>query len=121
MTSRDGEVVERNAVITSASLSNDDHGVLSCWITLEYGASGVQGFGGYVLWSPSAPLGEHPDACGRYIWRVMEIAGVHAWADLKGRPIRVRADRGKVHAIGHFLADDWFHPSAVFATKDKTP
>lgn len=111
-------VTERNAVITSAELSNDDHGVLTCYLTLDYGGSGMQGFGGYILWSPSSPLGAHPDACGRYIWRVLEIAGVHEWSKLKGRPVRVRAGRAKVHAIGHFLNDDWFHPSVVFATKD---
>lgn len=43
----------KNAVITGAIISNDDHGCLSAWIQLNYGGTG-QGFGGFVLYLPKS-------------------------------------------------------------------
>lgn len=80
---------EKNAVIKAATISNDDHGLLSAWLTLDYGGSG-QGFGGYALYLPKNfshhdPSG--PNYAGHFIWRVMEVAGVSSWADLPGMTI----------------------------------
>ena len=105
-------IVTKNAVITSARITNDDHGVLSAWLMLDYGGSGGQGFGGYALYYPR--LDTQANYAGRFIWRVLEIAGVEKWSDLEGRSIRVKAEHSKVHAIGHILRDDWFNPSEEF-------
>ncbi len=104
----------QNAVIKSATITNDDHGLLSAWLTLDYGGSG-QGFGGYALYLPK-DWKHHGGAnyCGHFIWRCMEIAGVSEWSNLRGKTIRVRCDHGKVHAIGHIVKDDWFNPSEDF-------
>lgn len=100
----------KNAIISSVSLSNGDHGVLSAWLHLDFGGAG-QGFGGYALY---APRNSARDYAGKFIWRCMEIGGVHEWSALKGRPIRVRGTSERIEAIGHILEDKWFNPALEF-------
>lgn len=114
----DGTITECNAIITGASLSNADHGILSSFISLDYGGSG-QGFGGYALFSPDwegseRRVGDRLNYAGHWIWRVLEIADVKDWKDLAGRTVRVRQEHSKVHAIGHIIKDDWFYPAKDF-------
>lgn len=110
------EIQERNAVITAAIITNDDHGLLSAWVHLDYGGHGAQGFGGYALYLPqdfSAATNQRNYA-GHFIWRVMEVAGVSEWGRLTGKTVRVRAEHSKVHALGHIVKDDWFDPAKDF-------
>lgn len=109
------ETETKNAVIESATITSDDHGLLSAWLHLDYGSSG-QGFGGYSLYLPKS-FKHHKleSVAGHFIWRVMEVAGVTRWSDLKGKTIRVRAHLAGVEAIGHIVKDDWFCPEEDFA------
>lgn len=119
----DGTITECNAVINSASLGIGDHGILSSFITLDYGGSG-QGFGGYALFSPEWDGHERQESdkanyAGHWVWRVLEIADVKDWKDLAGRTVRVRQEHKKVHAIGHIIKDDWFYPTNDFELMQK--
>jgi hypothetical protein len=110
-----------NAVIESATITADDHGLLSAWLFLDYGGSG-QGFGGYALYLPkSYKHHELLSHAGHFIWRCMEIAGVTKWEHLTGKTIRVRKAEhfGQIQGIGHIVKDDWFFPEVDFKRLDK--
>ena len=117
------QVETRNAVIKSARINNDDHGLLSAWLDLDYGGAG-QGFGGYCLYLPKSFTHHEPSLhsnyAGHFIWRVLEIADVTEWSRLPGKTIRVRSEHCKVHAIGHIVKDDWFCPSDDFKRMEAT-
>lgn len=112
----------KNAIITSAEITNDDHGLLTAWLFLDYGGSG-QGFGGYALYLPEDFKHHKKDVsyCGHFIWRVMEVAEVSKWSELKGKTIRVQMDKdglgGKIEAIGHIVKNNFFNPSKEFESK----
>jgi len=103
----------QNAVIESTTIDIGDRNLLTIWLNLDYGGAG-QGFGGYALYLPeSYDHHELKSFAGHFIFRVLEIAGVHRWEQLKGKTIRVKSD-GTIKAIGHITKDDWFDPSKDF-------
>ena len=111
------EYETKNAVIRGASLSIDDHGLLTASLDLDYGGS-CQGFGGYVLYLPrefkNGGIEKTGNVCGHFVWRCLEIAGVTEWSQLKGKTIRVRSSHRDIQAIGHIVKDDWFSPRNDF-------
>lgn len=113
---------EQNAIITKATITNDDHGLLSAWLMLDYDGAG-QGFGGYALYLPKDfkhHNDQHADCTGIFIWRCMEIGGVSEWSRLVGKTIRVRktSEFGDIVAIGHIVKNDWFDPKEEFTKGD---
>lgn len=105
----------KNAIIEKATITSDDHGMLSAWLTLDYGNCGHQGFGGYALYLPKGFLHHKLESvAGHFIWRCLEVAGVTEWEDLVGKTVRVRATHSGVEAIGHIVKEDWFCPREDF-------
>lgn len=104
----------KNAIIESATITNDDHGLLTAWLYLDYGGL-IQGFGGYALYLPKSFKHHALESCaGHFIFRVMEIAGVSEWGKLPGKAIRAGIENGLVRSIGHIVKDDWFCPAEDF-------
>lgn len=106
----------RNAIIEKATISSDDHGLLSAWLLFDYGDGGHQGFGGFALYLPKS-FKHHQlhSVAGHFIWRTMEVAGVTKWHELPGKTLRVKTkDQNGIDAIGHIVKDDWFSPHEDF-------
>lgn len=110
----------KNAIIKSAVIDTGDRGLLTAWLHLDYGGSG-QGFGGYALYLPKSYKhhGANGNYAGHFIFRAMEVAEVISWDKLIGKTVRVKADHGKVHAIGHIVKDDWFNPTEDFEEMER--
>jgi len=89
----------RNAKIISVDLDIERN--LTMWLMLDYGDL-MQRFGGYALGRDNA---------GYFITRVLQVAGVERMSDLTGCSVRAIGTHEAVMKIGHFLKDDWFHPS----------
>lgn len=108
----------KNAQIKSTTLGIEDHGIMTFYLHLDYGGSG-QGAGGYSLdeWSEieKKRIGA-PSGC-ELIRSILEIIGVEKWEDLPGQYIRVKADYGKVYAIGNMLNDNWLDFGAFFEAR----
>ena len=104
----------KNAVISNVQITNDDRGMLSAWIQLDYGNSG-QGFGGYALYLPKS-FKHHKieSVAGHFIFRCMQIADVENWSEMTGKTVRVKCNMAKIESIGHIVKDDWFNPSEDF-------
>lgn len=107
-------IEEKNAIIQSTQIETERG--LCAWLHLDYGGI-CQGFGGWLLYTPPDWANHKtngPNYAGHFIKRCIDIGGVESWEKLPGKTIRVRADHGKVHAIGHIVKDDWFEPSKDF-------
>jgi len=108
----------KNAIITEAKIHNDEHGCLGSWLSLDYGNSSGQSFGGYALYLPESFKNHDKKfgGAGHWIWRIMEIAGVSEWSQLKGRTIRVKVEdsQSSITAIGHIVDENWFNPTEEF-------
>jgi len=99
----------KNAIIRLAKIVNDD-GKLSVSIILDYGGVCQEFARSSLYLSKKYYHHKLESVAGHFIFRVMEIAGVTEWNDLKGKAIRVKADYSKVYAIGHIINNDWFYP-----------
>lgn len=111
----------QNAVIASTYLTVEEHhGIMDAGVVLDYGGAG-QGFGGWVLDTPVKDangkfLHREGTAFGcEFIRRLVKTVGVTSWEALKGCSVRVKSEHSKVHAIGHYLKDDWFDPAVLAA------
>lgn len=85
------------AKITGTMLGYEDHGILTCMLTVEYGGGSGQGIGGYCLDTPVKDDGRFVCRVGtaygmEFVARVLRACGVDKWEDVKGRTIYVLQD-----------------------------
>jgi hypothetical protein len=106
----------QNMKITRVTLGYEDHGILTCSLSLS-GEHCGQGFGGYCLDEhiKSKPFGI--DRIGTafgldHIMHILWVVGVDAWEDLPGKFIRVERENGhdEIVRIGHITDNKWFNP-----------
>lgn len=106
------EMKNARIVSTSLGVAMSDHGVLSFYIHLDYGAAG-QGFGGITLDTvnpdrekPGQPTRIPTTLAANLLLGIDTVFGCD-WEKLSGTPCRAYGDWGKVLAIGHYLEDKW--------------
>ena len=99
----------KNAKIVSTMLGFEDHGIMTCYLYLDYDGSG-QGFGGYAL---GGEFGIE------FIKKILKTLEVDKWEDLAGTHCRAEAGHDKVHRIGHILKDQWFDPKDIVPEHEK--
>lgn len=87
----------KNAIIESATIGYEDHGILIFMLDLRHGECTHQGFGGYALKAD-------------HIKKILDVAGVQSWDQLKGKTIRIVRHDGFIQKIGHIIEDKWFDP-----------
>lgn len=96
----------RNAKITGTSLGFEGHGIMTCFLFLEWDGGGV-GFGGYAL--------ENKDGI-TFIKATLGVVGVETWEELKGKYVRVEVGFGcrPSTGIGNLIKDEWLYPQEFF-------
>jgi hypothetical protein len=118
----------KNGRITSTKLGYEDHGILTFWLSLDYGGT-CQGFGGYALdsYDKEKECRKHGKYAGRCIEQILKVVGVENWEDIKGKYVRADLDGDGhigdlIQGIIHILDDDIsFYPKETWeAIKDET-
>jgi hypothetical protein len=109
-----------NAKISGTMLGNEDHGIFTAMLYLDFGGSG-QGFGGYGLdaWQQEESYRRDITGAGtEFIKQILYIVGVDKWEDLKGKYVRVKREddnwSSPIIAIGNIIEDKWFTPKEWF-------
>jgi hypothetical protein len=102
----------QNAKITSTMLGVEDHGILTCFLYLDYGGT-CQGFGGYGMDAYDGKRRVGVAYGMEFIAEVLRTVGVGKWEDLPGKHVRAVANHSKVERIGHIIKDVWFDPELL--------
>lgn len=90
----------KNAKISSTFLGYEDHGILTCFIHLDYGSIS-QSFGGYELKYYGVDM----------ISEILKVVKVESWEELRGKHVRVYIDDSRmIRRIGNILEDIWYSP-----------
>ena len=93
-----------NARITKTWLGYEDHGIMTSYITLNYGGSG-QSFGGWCIG------GSYMDV---WVRGVLKVLNKRKWEEIIGEYVQADHDKGKVYGIRSILGGEWFYPEEEF-------
>ena len=117
------ELEIKNAKITNISISMEDHGCLTFYITLDGGGWGCN-YGGYCIGKGYLGAKEfYSTGAGlEVLMRIMDTVGVEKWEDLKGKYCRVKTEGwgGTIQAIGNILTDKWFDIKEFYSNYNDT-
>ena len=110
-----------NAKIVDTSLTMRDHGCLTFYVTVEGAGFGVS-IGGYCIGKGYLGADKFTAEDGNGLeamMQIMNVVGVHAWEDLKGKYCRIRHEdySNQIHSIGNILEDKWFNLVEFFREK----
>jgi hypothetical protein len=89
-----------NAIIESADMEIEDHGILTCSVLCRFDQRiGTQGLPCYG-----------PPGLLMFVVGVLRVTNQSRLQGVVGKRIRVRRDNGsnRISAIGHIVDDDWF-------------
>lgn len=103
-----------NVKIIKTFLGREDHGILTCYLTVVGDGFGVS-IGGYCL----DKYDEHKKkrvASFELIDRILEVVGVSTWEELQGKYIRIKSNGfgGRITKIGNLLKEDWLDFDTFF-------
>lgn len=96
----------RNATVSSVYIGLEGHGILTLYLSIDYGDSSGQSFGGYGM-------GHSGSLLGVWVDRLLRVFGVEDFAAIKDKPCRVELRDGRISRIGHFVKEEWFDPSKI--------
>lgn len=106
-----------NVKITNTFLGKEDHGILTCYLTIEGAGFGVI-IGGYALDGYDKEKQKRiPTQQGfELINRILEVVGVSSWEELNDKHIRIERNSpfGKVTKIGHLINNEWLDFKTFF-------
>lgn len=106
-----------NVRITNTFLGIEDHGFLTCYLTVEGSGFGVT-IGGYALDSYDKEKKKRiPTQEGfELIKRILDVAGVSSWEELINKEIRVerKSPFGRLTKIGNIIDDEWLDFESFF-------
>jgi len=99
-----------NAKITDVSLTFEDHGCLTFYITVEGNGWGVS-IGGYCIGKGYRGAKEFTSTDKGLVamMKIMDVIGVDKWEDIKGKYCRIEIGNwgDTVHKIGNIITDKW--------------
>lgn len=104
------EVVIENAVIESAELGFQDHGILTGMLRMRH-KSGNYGFGGLHWGSREGASAEQCRSMRDWVASVLLVTGAKNLSDVVGKIVRVKRlsemTTMKITEIGHVIDDVW--------------
>ena len=115
-----GEI--RSAKIADTMLGREGHGIMTFILYLEWRGSAC-GYGGYAIGTCDSEKvkGDFTARGLEAISRILEVAGVRSWEELKGKHVRIE-DNGPgetIDKIGNLTEEKWFNIREFFSKNER--